>query len=140
MNSCKSQAFLQKRKGTKASAEHQGIRSLKSNKSRKLKLEHWKSQGWSGQAASVYCESKKFKLLSEEEEFEISMITDMDEPENEQSKTPARTTMLEKVQGKAKISQSCIWNRDQHYHLGEDQLHPETKLSNSPIHVRLTIG
>ena len=36
----------------------------------------------------------------EEKDFEISIITDMDEPEDEQSKTPARTSKLENAQDK----------------------------------------
>ena len=93
LTSCKSEALYQKRKGPNKCRGHDNIRPLKSNKSRKRKLEHWKSRGRSGQAADEFRESKKFKLSSEvtEKEVEVSIVTgDMCQPEIVSSTTPEK--------------------------------------------------
>ena len=86
LTSCKSQALIQNRTGTKDK-----ILPLKRNNSRKRKQEHWRSRGRCGQAASAFRESKKFKLSSEEKEkeVEVSIVTgDLVKSENVANSTP----------------------------------------------------
>ena len=99
MTSCKSEALFQKRKVTNEGRGHDNVRPLKNNKSRKRKLEHWKSRGRSGQAADDFRESKKFKLpiYATEKEVEVSIAAiDVSEPEIVLHTTPEKVEKTER--------------------------------------------